>query len=151
MTRFTLALSSLTLALALAAPAGALAQSAAPAQAAPPASVVPVAGALVAAKEDAATTDLAKKVFESMQRGKPDRTLFSDAMNATLSDQMLARGVKELGQLDAPEWTYLGQSAGDSPRQVYRLKFKQFALILQARLEGGKMDTYAIAPDKGKQ
>jgi|GEM_PF-5377300 len=148
MTRFHLSVSALALGLALCAPAAASAQTAPPAQ---PPSVVPVAGALVAAKEDAATTELAKKVFESIQRGKPDRSLFSDAMNKSLSDEMLARGVKELGQLDPPEWSYLGQSAGDAPRHVYRLKFKQFALILQARLEAGKIDTYAISPDKGKQ
>jgi hypothetical protein len=129
--------------------------TAACAQSAPaPASAPAAAPAIVQGTEDAPTTQAAKKILEGLRKGSFDRTLFSDSMNKQVSDEMLTRATREFSQMDPPEWTYLGHTdaAADSARQVYRLKFKDYALILQAHLDAsGKMDTFAVKPDTAKR
>ena len=125
------------------------------AQSPSPAAVVPAATpTVIKGTEDVATTLAAKKILESLRKGTFDRSLFSESMNKSVGDDMLARATREFSQMDAPEWAYLGHTddAGDQARQVYRLKFKDYALILQAHLDSnGKMDTFAVKPDTAKR
>ena len=56
-------------------------------------------------------------------------------------------------QAGTPAWTYLGQYPGEgTPRQVYRVKFGSFAVILQAHRDAdSKLDLYTVAADKAQK
>ncbi|HYW55071.1 MAG TPA: hypothetical protein VE826_13950 [Dongiaceae bacterium] len=140
-----LALTALT-ALLVAAPPAALAQSA-PAAAPAPAAASP---APVMGPEDVTTTKLAQQVLETLGKGKFDRSLFSDAMNKSITDSMVDMAVKSFAQAGTPQWTYLGQyPAEGTPRQVYRVKFQSFAVILTAHKDAdSKLDLYTVTADK---
>lgn len=129
------------------------------AQSSPTATTAPVAAhvsspTIVPGPEDVVTTEASKKVLESLRTSSFDRSLFSESMNKSVNDQMLARAMHEFGQMDAPHIVYLGHilAAGGQIRQAYRLEFKDYALLLQAHLdEAGKVDTFAVAPDTTKR
>ena len=92
-------------------PAAALAQ-ATPSPAASPAS------------EDPAITTQAKAFYAGIIAGKIDRSHLSPALNAALTDRLLATLSQQLGALGTPAWTFLRTvSTPYGPDSEYRLTY----------------------------
>src|SRR5262249_25567444 len=77
------------------------------------------------ATTDTATTDIARKIFEGLQKGQIDRTLFTSNANAYFTDQALKDFASGLGPLGKPqEFTQTTQSLrGGMHLRRYRIRF----------------------------
>lgn len=102
---------------------------------------------------DAATqrkTEQARKIFEGLQRGQIDRSLFTEDANAYFSEQALKDFAAGIGPLGAPlEFTQTGQSQrGGMTGRFYSVRFKDRTLSAWTyEMPDGKIEQYQVAPD----
>lgn len=107
---------------------------------------------LLLATDDPATTPKlaqARKIFEGLQQGTIDRSLFTDNANAYFSEQALKDFAAGLGPLGTPqEFTQVRQSLrGGMTLRVYRIRFAGKTLRAWTyEMPDGKLEQYQIAP-----
>ena len=90
----------------------------------------------------------AKKIFDGLQHGKIDRSLFSDNANAYFSEQALQDFASGLGPLGTPkQFTQSGQGLrGGMVLRVFRVRFEDQTLrVWTYQLPNGKLEQYQIA------
>jgi CubicO group peptidase (beta-lactamase class C family) len=112
-----------------------------------------VAPLLFAAGDDATLrkTEQARKIFEGLQRGVIDRSLFTDDANFYFSEQALKDFASSLGPLGQPqEFTQASQSLrGGMVGRSYRVTFKDRTLRAWTfETPDGKLEQYQVAPDE---
>lgn len=96
----------------------------------------------------AAALDQAKKIFEGLQHGQIDRSLFTSNANAYFSDQALKDFASSLGPLGTPqEFTQASQSLrGGMTLRNFRVKFAQKTLRAWTfTMPDGKTEQYMVA------
>jgi D-alanyl-D-alanine carboxypeptidase len=107
---------------------------------------------LLFASTDPATPaklEQAKKIFDGLQHGTIDRSLFTDNANAYFSDQALKDFASTLGPLGAPKSFVQVQQGlrGGMTLRVYIVNFGSKALRAWTyELPDGKLEQYQIAP-----
>lgn len=92
----------------------------------------------------------ARRIFEGLQDGTIDRSLFTDDANFYFSEEALKDFAAGLGPLGTPEdFTQTRQSLrGGMTERVYRIKFPQKTLRAWTyEMPDGKLEQYQIAPD----
>lgn len=92
----------------------------------------------------------ARRIFEGLQHGTIDRSLFTDDANFYFSEEALKDFAAGLGPLGTPEdFTQTRQSLrGGMTERVYRIKFPQKTLRAWTyEMPDGKLEQYQIAPD----
>ena len=95
-------------------------------------------------------TERARKIFEGLQRGQLDRSLFNEAANAYFSEQALKDFANSLGQLGAPlEFTQTGQSQrGGMVGRFYSVRLKDRTLTAWTyETPDGKLEQYQVSPE----
>src|SRR5207249_9421198 len=107
---------------------------------------------LLLATEDPATPqklEQAKKIFDGLQRGTIDRSLFTDNANAYFSEQALKDFAAGLAPLGTPQ-SFVQASQGlrgGMTLRVYIVRFPQRALRAWTfEMPDGKLEQYQIAP-----
>lgn len=106
---------------------------------------------LLFATNDPATPaklEQAKKIFEGLQQGKIDRTLFTDNANAYFSEQALQDFASGLGPLGTPQsFTQASQGLrGGMTLRVYIIRFPQKVLRAWTyEMPDGKLEQYQVA------
>jgi CubicO group peptidase (beta-lactamase class C family) len=109
--------------------------------------------ALVFASADAATiqkTEQARRIFEGLQRGTIDRSLFTEDANSYFGEQALRDFASSLGPLGAPqEFRQTSQSQrGGMVGRFYSVKLKDRTLSAWTyETPDGKIEQYQVAPD----
>ena len=96
----------------------------------------------------AKTTDQMRAIFEGLQKGQINRSLFTSNANAYFSDQALKDFASSLGPLGKPqEFTQSGQSLrGGMTLRRYRIRFPQKTISLTTFImPDGKIEQYQIA------
>jgi len=111
-----------------------------------------IAPLLVASNDPAtpAKQEEARKVFEGLQHGSIERSLFTDNANAYFGEQALKDFAAGLGPLKAPqEFVQVRQDLrGGMTLRVYRVKFAQKTLRAWTyEMPDGKLEQYQIAPE----
>ena len=107
---------------------------------------------LLLATDDPATPQKlaqARKIFEGLQTGTIDRSLFTDNCNSYFSEQALKDFAGGLGPLGTPqEFVQVSQGLrGGMTLRVYRIKFAQKVLRAWTyEMPDGKLEQYQIAP-----
>jgi hypothetical protein len=107
---------------------------------------------LLFATDDAlaqSTTAQARAIFEGLQQGKIDRSLFTSNANAYFSDQALTDFASSLAPLGAPTgFVQTGQSKrGGMTLRVYRASFPNRNLrVWTFELPDGKLEQLQVAP-----
>jgi D-alanyl-D-alanine carboxypeptidase len=107
---------------------------------------------IVFSSSDPATpqsTERARKIFEGLQQGRIDRTLFTSNANAYFSDVALADLASSLKPLGKPqEFTQLRQSLrGGMTARSYEVKFASRKLRVSTfETPDGKLEQYIVAP-----
>lgn len=95
-------------------------------------------------KQDA----LMRQVYDGLQQGKIDRSLFTDNANAYFDDQALKDYASSLGPLGAPQaFTQLRSSLrGGMTARIYQVKYpnKNLVIIIY-EMPDGKIEQYLIA------
>jgi len=94
------------------------------------------------------TTELARKIFEGLQRGEIDRALFTSNANAYFSEQALKDFAASLGPLGAPqEFAQAAQGLrGGMTLRRYRVRFPQKNLrITTFWMPDGKLEQFQVA------
>jgi len=94
------------------------------------------------------TTELARKIFEGLQRGEIDRALFTSNANAYFSDQAVKDFAASLGPLGAPqEFVQAGQGLrGGMTLRRYRVRFPQKNVrITTFWMPDGKLEQFQVA------
>ncbi len=95
-------------------------------------------------KQDA----LMRKVYDSLQQGKIDRSLFTDNANAYFTDQALKDYASSLGPLGAPESFTQTRSSGRGGmiERIYEIKYPKKNLIaIIYEMPDGRIEQYLIA------
>jgi CubicO group peptidase (beta-lactamase class C family) len=95
-------------------------------------------------KQDA----LIRKVYDGLQRGKIDRSLFTDNANAYFIDEALKDYAGSLGPLGAPQGFTQGNvsARGGMTERVYEVKYaSKNLLIIIYEMPDGKFEQYMIA------
>jgi D-alanyl-D-alanine carboxypeptidase len=90
----------------------------------------------------------AKKIFEGLQHGKLDRSLFTYDANSYFSEQALKDFAGSLGPLGAPKsFIQTGQALrGGMTLRVYRVEFEKKTLRAWTyELPDGKLEQYQVA------
>jgi hypothetical protein len=110
-----------------------------------------ITGILFGQADDATreATARARAIFEGLQHGRIDRSLFSDNANAYFSDQARADFAQSLGPLGAPtEFTQTRQSLrGGMTYRGYRIRCGEHTLSLSTfTLPNGKLEQYQVSP-----
>jgi D-alanyl-D-alanine carboxypeptidase len=103
---------------------------------------------LLFATSDNVTTALAQKIFEGLQKGQIDRSLFTSNANAYFSDQAVADYATSLGPLGKPqEFTQASQSLrGGMTLRRYRIRFPSKTLnVTTFWMPDGKIEQFQIA------
>ncbi|MDQ6769587.1 MAG: beta-lactamase family protein [Gemmatimonadota bacterium] len=119
----------------------------------------PAAGAIAAqiaqslfATEDARTTSTtarARSIFEGLQRGTVDRSLFTSNANAYFSDQAIKDFASSLAPLGAPTgFVQAGRAdRGGMVLRSYRVSFPNRTLrVWTYEMPDGKLEQYQVAP-----
>jgi len=107
---------------------------------------------LLFATDDAlaqSTTAQARKIFEALQQGKIDRSLFTPNANAYFSDQSLKDFASSLAPLGAPTGFVqtAQQKRGGMTLRVYRATFPNRSLrVWTYEMPDGKLEQYQVAP-----
>jgi CubicO group peptidase (beta-lactamase class C family) len=94
------------------------------------------------------STDEARQIFLGLQKGRLDRSLFTENANAYFSEQALADLVASLGPLGAPkEFTQERQSlrGGMTVRRYKAALAKQTLRITTLTMPDGKLEQYIVA------
>lgn len=110
-----------------------------------------IAPLLLGPKDAASTAKLeqARKIFEGLQQGKIDRSLFTSNANFYFSDVALKDFASSLGPLGAPEeFTQAGEGLrGGMTFHRFRVKFPQKTLMVSIfEMPDGKLEQYQIFP-----
>jgi D-alanyl-D-alanine carboxypeptidase len=106
---------------------------------------------LLLASDDPATPEKlaqARKIFEGLQHGTIDRSLFTDNANFYFNEQALTDFASSLGPMGIPEeFVQLSERLrGGMKLRVYSIKFPKTALnALTYEMPGGKLEQYQIA------
>jgi D-alanyl-D-alanine carboxypeptidase len=98
----------------------------------------------------AGKTDQARKIFEGLQRGTVDRSLFTQNANNYLDEAALRDFASGLASLGAPqEFVQTRQSLrGGMTLRVYRVKFpKQVLRVWTYEMPDGKLEQYQISTE----
>jgi D-alanyl-D-alanine carboxypeptidase len=98
--------------------------------------------------ETAAKLAQARKIFEGLQHGRIDRSLFSDNANFYFNDQALKDFASSLGPLGTPEdFTQTYQSLrGGMKFRVYTIQFPKTKLSAWIyELPNGKLEQFLVA------
>jgi CubicO group peptidase (beta-lactamase class C family) len=109
-------------------------------------------GPLLLATDDPATPQKlaqARKIFEGLQAGTIDRSLFTDNCNSYFSEQALKDFAAGLGPLATPqEFVQVSQGLrGGMTLRVYRIRFAQKVVRAWTyEMPDGKLEQYQIAP-----
>jgi D-alanyl-D-alanine carboxypeptidase len=109
--------------------------------------------ALLFTTQDAATnskTEQARKIFEGLQRGSIDHSLFTDNANSYFDEQALKDFAEGLAPFGAPqEFVQTRQVLrGGMTLRVYRLKFPKQALrVWTYEMPDGKLEQYLVSTD----
>jgi hypothetical protein len=100
------------------------------------------------AQTDAASTDLARKIFEGFQKGQIDRSLFTSNAHAYFTDQALADFASSLGPLGKPqEFSQASQSLrGGMTLRRYRIRFPNKTLNVTRSGAGRKAGSTRSRP-----
>jgi hypothetical protein len=107
---------------------------------------------LLLATDDPATPrklEQARRIFEGLQHGTVDRSLFTDDANAYFSDEALKDFASGLGPLGTPQsFTQVSQGLrGGMTLRVYVIRFPQKTLRAWTyEMPDGKLEQYQIAP-----
>jgi CubicO group peptidase (beta-lactamase class C family) len=107
---------------------------------------------LLLATDDPATPrklEQARRIFEGLQHGTVDRSLFTDDANAYFSDEALKDFASGLGPLGTPQsFTQVSQGLrGGMTLRVYIIRFPQKTLRAWTyEMPDGKLEQYQIAP-----
>jgi D-alanyl-D-alanine carboxypeptidase len=109
-----------------------------------------VAGILFATNDPATESALeqAKKIFDGLQHGRIERSLFTDNANAYFSDQALKDFASSLGPLGKPqEFTQQAQALrGGMTLRRFRVRFAQKTLRAWTyTMPDGKLEQYMVA------
>jgi CubicO group peptidase (beta-lactamase class C family) len=94
------------------------------------------------------SVELARRVFEELQRGRIERSLFTANANAYFTDRTIADFAASLAPLGAPrEFTQRGQSLrGGMTLRVYRVgSAKRTLHVTTLTTPGGKLDQYLVS------
>jgi D-alanyl-D-alanine carboxypeptidase len=106
---------------------------------------------LLLTTNDAATAtklEQARKIFDGLQHGTIDRSLFTDNANFYFSEQALKDFSNSLGPLGPPQdFTQVGQSLrGGMTNRVYRIRFaKKVLRAWTYEMPDGKLEQYQVA------
>jgi D-alanyl-D-alanine carboxypeptidase len=106
---------------------------------------------LLLASDDPATPEKlaqARKIFEELQHGTIDRSLFTDNANFYFNEQALRDFASSLGPLGIPEeFVQLSQGLrGGMKLRVYTVKFPKIMLVATIyEMPDGKLEQYQIA------
>ena len=95
-----------------------------------------------------AATAQARQIYEGLQHGQVDRSLFTPNANAYFSSQALADFQSSLGPLGAPQsFTQAGQTLrGGMVFRRFQIKYPQRTLVLTTfTMPDGKLEQYQIA------
>ena len=109
-------------------------------------------GRVLFTTEDAMTTERtgrARQIFEGLQQGTIDRSLFTADANAYFSDTALADFKSGLSPLGAPTGfvQIRQQSRGGMIERVYRVTFSGRVLrVWTYELPNGQLEQYQVAP-----
>ncbi|MBS1788779.1 MAG: beta-lactamase family protein [Acidobacteria bacterium] len=93
-------------------------------------------------------TAQARKIFEGLQQGKIDRSLFTDNANSYFSEQALKDFASSLSPLGAPqEFTQVNQGLrGGMTLRAYRVRFGQKTLrVWTYEMPDGKLEQYQVS------
>jgi D-alanyl-D-alanine carboxypeptidase len=108
---------------------------------------------LLFAADDTVTpqrTERARGIFEGLQRGAIDRTLFTEDANFYFGEQALKDFASSLGPLGAPEeFMQVSQSLrGGMTGRFYSVKLKDRTLSVSTyEMPDGKIEQYQVAPE----
>jgi CubicO group peptidase (beta-lactamase class C family) len=98
--------------------------------------------------QDPKQDELMRKVYDGLQQGKIDRSLFTDNANAYFDDQALKDYANSLGPLGAPQSFAPARSSlrGGMTARVYQVKYpnKNLVIIIY-EMPDGKIEQYLIA------
>ncbi len=98
--------------------------------------------------QDQKEDEKVRKVYDALQQGKIDRSLFTDNANSYFDDQALKDYASSLGPLGAPQsFTQSGTSLrGGMTERVYEVKYsaKDLVIIIY-EMPDGKFEQYLIA------
>ena len=89
----------------------------------------------------------ARKIFDSLQHGTLDRSLFTEDANSYFTEQALSDFASSLGPLGSPqEFVQIGHSAGNGLiSRTYRIKFANQTLAAHTvEVQNGKIEQYVI-------
>jgi D-alanyl-D-alanine carboxypeptidase len=106
---------------------------------------------LLLATDDAATPqkeEQARKIFDGLQHGTIDRSLFTDDANSYFSEQALKDFAGSLGPLGTPQsFNQTGKALrGGMTLRVYRVRFAQKNLrVWTYEMPDGKLEQYQVA------
>lgn len=101
-----------------------------------------------ATPQDPKADALMRKVYDGLQQGKIDRSLFTDNCNAYFTDQALKDYASSLGPLGAPEAFTNSRTAlrGGMTARIYEVKYpKKNLVIIIYQMPDGKIEQYLIA------
>ncbi len=98
--------------------------------------------------QDPKQDELMRKVYDGLQQGKIDRTLFTDNANAYFTDQALKDYAASLGPLGAPDSFNQTRTSGRGGMidRIYEVKYpKKNLVIIIYQMPDGKIEQYLIA------
>ncbi len=98
----------------------------------------------------AGKTEQARKIFDGLQRGTIDRSLFTDNANSYLDQKALGDFAASLGPLGAPQAFVETRQAlrGGMTLRVYQAKFaKQSLRVWTYEMPDGKLEQYQISTE----
>ncbi len=98
--------------------------------------------------QDPKQDELIRKVYDGLQQGKIDRSLFTDNANAYFTEQALKDYASSLGPLGAPQGFSQTRSSGRGGmiERIYEVKYptKNLVIIIY-EMPDGKIEQYLIA------
>jgi D-alanyl-D-alanine carboxypeptidase len=98
--------------------------------------------------QDPKQDELIRKVYDGLQQGKIDRSLFTDNANAYFTEQALKDYASSLGPLGAPQAFLQTRSSGRGGmiERTYEVKYpKKNLVIIIYEMPDGKIEQYLIA------
>jgi hypothetical protein len=101
-----------------------------------------------ATPQDPKADALMRKVYDGLQQGKIDRSLFTDNCNAYFTEQALKDYADSLGPLGAPEAFTNSRISlrGGMTARIYEVKYpKKNLVIIIYQMPDGKIEQYLIA------
>ncbi len=101
-----------------------------------------------ATPQDPKQDELMRKVYDGLQQGKIDRSLFTDNCNAYFTDQALKDYASSLGPLGTPEAFTPSRTSlrGGMTARAYEVKYpKKDLVIIIYQMPDGKIEQYLIA------